>query len=66
MNTDRRIYLTTAVVAVAAAAAITAFARWVPLHPTISASSAPEATQRAAYRQAVDTGERTHAVDVRM
>lgn len=61
MNTDRRIYLTTAIVAIAIATAITAFARWVPLQATISVSQQQESTQRVVYRQGLQVNPQAQA-----
>ena len=66
MNTDRRIYLTTGIVAVAVATGITAFARWTPLEPTVGVAREPEATQRVTYRQAGEAAPRLQAIDVTM
>ncbi len=66
MNTDRRIYLTTAIVAAAVATAITAFARWMPPHSTIGVSYPPESVQHLAYEQAPQPGARTQASAAKM
>ena len=50
MHTDRRIYLTTAIVAAAVATAITAFALWMPPQSTIEAPAPAATADSAAHR----------------